>query len=102
MKDLYVLSQEWRERYIVSLVNTVKIYGLHIVDSYGSPVSTGITSTVVPSYWWLGLPTGEQITEWRQELCSEMKEWCVPECLDHYFGFRKFHCGRMKGSSHRW
>ena len=52
MKGLCVLNHERQERYVAPVVNTVKIYGLRIVNSYhyGSTDSTGITSTVISSY----------------------------------------------------
>jgi hypothetical protein len=58
MKELHLPNPEWRERYVASMVNT---YGLSTVEFYhdGSKNSTGITSTVVPSCWYLGLQTGE-------------------------------------------
>ena len=62
------------------VVNLVKIFGLHIVDSYhyDSTDSTGITLSVVP-YWYFGLPTGEPMTQVRQGSRLEMKGWYAPE-----------------------
>ena len=81
MKWLCVHNHERQEIYVASVVNTVKIYGLRIVDPYhyGSTDSTGITSTVIPSYCCFGLPTGEQTTQGRQGSCLEMRAWYAPE-----------------------
>lgn len=81
MKGLLILNHEWQGRYVASVVNTVKIYGFHIAVSYhyDSTNSTGITSAVVPSYWYFDLPTGELMTQVRQGSRLAVKRWHTPE-----------------------